>query len=212
MNHSLDYSLYLVTDQNFSGNRSVIDIVKQAVEGGVTVVQLREKDLNTRLFIEKAIALKKILSNFHIPLIINDRIDIALASNADGVHIGQSDMPFSLVKKIIPASMIVGLSVENMAQAEEAQNMDVDYLGISPVFSTATKTNFDEVPWGLDGIKRLKSISRHPLVAIGGINKSNTAQVIKAGADGIAVVSAICASPDPKAAAHELAEIVRKSK
>lgn len=209
---SPDYSLYLVTDENISGNRTVIDIVKQAVEGGVTMVQLREKDLNTRLFIEKALALKKILNPLNIPLIINDRIDIAIAIEADGVHVGQTDMPFHLVKKIVPAGMLIGLSVETMEQAEEAEALDIDYFGVSPVFSTPTKTNFKETPWGLKGLSKLKSFSKHPLVAIGGINKSNAAEILKAGADGIAVVSAICSSSHPKNAAKELSEIVRKNK
>ena len=205
----MDFSLCLVTDENISGNRSVIDIVKSAVEGGVTMVQLREKKLSTRKIIERAIELKNILNHFHIPLIINDRLDIALAVKADGIHIGQSDMPFEMARKLIPESMIIGLSIETIEQALEAENYKVNYLGVSPVFPTPTKGNFDEKPWGLDGLRNLRKLSKHKLIAIGGINKSNAADVIKAGADGLAVVSAICAAPDPKAATRELIDIIK---
>ena len=208
----MDYSLYLVTDENISRGRSIIDIVRLAVKGGVTMVQLREKELSATQFIEKAKELKKILAPFQVPLIINDNVDVALAVNADGIHIGQSDMPYEMIKKIIPEEMIIGLSVETMEQAREAEKYKLDYIGVSPVFPTPTKTNLNERPWGLDGLKRLRNFSKHKLVAIGGINSTNAADVIKAGADGIAVVSAICSAYDPKAAAKELSEIIKNSR
>ncbi len=208
----MDYSLYLVTDEKVSKGRSIINVVRLAVEGGVTIVQLREKELSTRQFIERALELKKILNPLRVPLIINDRVDIAIAINADGIHIGQSDMPFEMVKQMVPKEMIIGLSVETMEQAREAEKYDIDYLGVSPIFSTPTKTNFNERPWGLEGLKKLRSFSKHKLVAIGGINTNNVADVINAGADGVSVVSAICSSNDPKIAAKELLEIVKKTK
>jgi thiamine-phosphate pyrophosphorylase len=208
----MDYSLYLVTDENITDLDKFLAIIKLAAEGGVTMVQLREKKLNTRQFAEKAIQLKKILKPYGIPLIINDRVDVAMAVKADGVHIGQTDMPAEMIKRIIPAEMITGLSVETFEQAEEAEKYDIDYIGISPVFSTPTKTNFNEKPWGLEGLKKLKRFSKHKLVAIGGINRENASEVIRAGADGLAVVSAICSSADPKTAAQELLSIIRKSK
>ena len=137
---------------------------------------------------------------------------MALAVRADGVHIGQSDMAYADVIRIIPSSMLVGLSVENMQQAMEAANLHVDYLGVSPVLATSTKTNFQEKPWGLEGLQKLRSVTSNNLVAIGGINLSNVADVIKAGADGIAVVSAICSAPDPKNAASELIKKVQQGK
>jgi thiamine-phosphate pyrophosphorylase len=206
------YDLYLVTDEKAGRGRGIIDIVKQAVKGGVTIVQLREKDLNTRQFVERAHELKKILRPQNVPLIINDRIDIALAVKADGVHIGQRDMPFGLVKKIIPGNMIVGLSVETVEQVREAEKLAVDYVSISPVFPTPVKTDFDEKPWGLGGLARARKLTKHTLIAIGGINTSNAREVINAGADGIAVVSGICSAENPQAASRELAQIVRNTK
>lgn len=206
------YELYLVTDEKASRGRNIIDIVKQALKGGVTIVQLREKELSTRQFVESAAELKKILTPHNVPLIINDRIDIALAAGADGVHIGQADMPLDLVKKIVPGRMIIGLSVENIQQVKEAEDLEVDYLGVSPVFSTPTKTDFEERPWGLEGLRKAREISKHILVAIGGINADNAGDVIKSGADGIAVVSGICSADNPETASRELLQIVKNSK
>jgi thiamine-phosphate pyrophosphorylase len=206
------YELYLVTDEKASLGRNIIDVVKQALKGGVTVVQLREKELNTRQFVERASELKKILRPYNVPLIINDRIDIALAVEADGVHIGQNDMPLELVKKIVPGNMIIGLSVETLQQVKEAEGLNVDYLGVSPIFSTPTKTNFDDKPWGLEGLRKARKISKHILVAIGGINAENAEDVIKAGADGIAVVSGICSAENPETASRDFVQIIRNSK
>jgi thiamine-phosphate pyrophosphorylase len=206
------YELYLVTDEKASLGRNIIDVVRQALKGGVTVVQLREKELNTRRFVEKASELKKILKPYNVPLIINDRIDIALAVEADGVHIGQNDMPLELVKKIVPGNMIIGLSVETLQQVKEAEVLDVDYLGVSPIFSTPTKTDFDDKPWGLEDLRKAREISKHILVAIGGINAENAEDVIKAGADGIAVVSGICSADNPETASRDLMQIVKNSK
>ena len=212
MNQIYNYSLYLVTDDNISDKKNIFEIVKLAVKGGVTMVQLREKKLSTKDFIEKAFELKKILNPFKVPLIINDNVEVALAVKADGIHIGQNDMSFEKVRMLVPESMIIGLSVETIEQAIEAEKYDVDYLGVSPVFSTFTKINFNEKPWGLEGLKKLKSFSKHKLVAIGGINNTNAADVIKAGADGLAVVSAICSSSEPELAAKNLSEIINKTR
>jgi thiamine-phosphate pyrophosphorylase len=206
------YELYLVTDEKASLGRSIIDVVRQAVKGGVTIVQLREKELDTRQFIERASELQKILKPHNIPLIINDRIDIALAVNADGVHIGQKDMPFDLVKRIIPGNMIVGLSVETIEQLREAESLPADYIAVSPVFSTPVKTDFDQKPWGLEGLAEARKLTKHTIVAIGGVNASNARNIIRAGADGIAVVSGICSADDPEAASRELINIVKNTK
>jgi len=205
------FDLCLVTDEKLCLGRSLFEVVQQAAEGGVTMVQLREKDLNTKVFIERALTIKEILKPFGIPLIINDRVDVALAAEADGVHIGQNDMPYKMLRKIIPKKMLVGLSVETMDQAVEAENYKIDYLGVSPVFPTPTKTSV-KTHWGIEGLQKLRSVSRHPLVAIGNINTLNAAQVIEAGADGIAVVSAICSAADPKSVTSELLSIIKKTK
>jgi thiamine-phosphate pyrophosphorylase len=206
-----DLSLYLVTDRTLSYGRDIEWIVEEAVKGGVTMVQLREKDCSTRDFIELAIHLKKTLSSHHIPLIINDRLDVALAANADGLHIGQSDMPYKMARHLFGKNKIIGLSVENMEQARQANNIDVDYIGISPVFNTTTKTDIS-VPFGLEGIREVMSFSKHPTVAIGGVNLSNTANIMEAGANGIAVVSAICSANNPKQAALDLKNVIIKTR
>ena len=203
--------VYLVTDRGLCRNRSLQDIVLQAVQGGAAYVQLREKDLSTRDFVEEAVAIKKLLLPFHVPLITNDRIDVALACGADGVHIGQEDMPYATARKLMGEKAIIGLSVETWADVEASQNLDVDYIGVSPVFATPTKTDTKE-PWGLEGLRKIKSFSRHPLVAIGGINESNARTVIKAGADCLAVVSAVCSADDPAAAVAKLQSIINEER
>ena len=202
--------VYLVTDRDLCCNRSLLDIVLQAVQSGTAYVQLREKDLSTRDFVEEAIAVKKLLLPFHVPLIINDRIDVALACGADGVHIGQNDMPYETARRLMGDRAMIGLSVETWADVEASQNLDVDYIGVSPVFPTPTKTDTKEA-WGLEGLQKIKSFSRHPLVAIGGINALNARTVVQAGADCLAVVSAVCSADDPAAAVINLNDIINSA-
>ncbi|SMD05786.1 thiamine-phosphate pyrophosphorylase [Desulfocicer vacuolatum DSM 3385] len=195
--------MYLVTDQAACIHHPLETVVAKAVDAGVSCVQLREKTIDTRSFLDRALALKNILAPARVPLIINDRLDIALAAGAHGVHIGQSDMPYAHARKLLGPKAIIGLSVETWEDVVEAQDLDVDYIGVSPVFSTPTKTDTKE-PWELEGLERIKGYSRHPLVAIGGLNQGNIAPVIQAGARSIAVVSAICSAPDPFAATRAL--------
>ncbi|MDD4242190.1 MAG: thiamine phosphate synthase [Smithellaceae bacterium] len=199
--------IYLVTDRGLCGGRSLEEVVGAALRGGVAYVQLREKNLSTRLFVEEARAVKKLLASRGVPLIINDRLDVALACEADGVHIGQDDMPYETARRLLGPKAIIGLSVETWADVEAAQKLDVDYLGVSPVFATPTKTDTRE-PWGLDGLRQIQAASRHPLVAIGGINAANARAVAEAGAPCLAVVSAICSADDPAAAAATLKKIL----
>jgi thiamine-phosphate pyrophosphorylase len=192
--------LYLVTDQSLMRGRPLADVVAQAVQGGVTCVQLREKNLGTRDFLAQALLLKKLLAPLRVPLVINDRIDISLACGAAGVHLGQSDLPVAEARKLLPPEVFIGWSVESMDQVRQSANLQVDYLGVSPVFATLTKT--DTAPaWGLDGLAQVRAATRLPLVAIGGIHAGNAREVLRAGADGLAVVSALCAADDPRAAA-----------
>jgi len=199
--------IYLVTGRSLCSPRPLEEIVLQAVDGGVAYVQLREKDVSTRFFVQEAKRIKKLLSSYKIPLIINDRVDVALACGAEGVHIGQEDMPCAIARKLMGPKAIIGLSVEDWGDVEESQKLDVDYIGVSPVFPTPTKTD-TKGAWGLSGLAKIKAFSRHPLVAIGGINESNAREVIAAGADCIAVVSAICAAPNPAAATRNLKSII----
>lgn len=203
------YDLYLVTDRGIAAGRDIVDIVFEAVAGGVTIVQLREKNLDTAEFVRIAMRLKDALAPLGIPLLINDRVDVALAADADGVHIGQSDMPYHIARRLLGPDKIIGLSVENMEQVALANELDVDYIGVSPVFATSTKTD-TAAPFGLDGLREAVSLSSHPVVAIGGMNEKIAGPVMECGADGIAVVSAIVGADDPRAAAQKLAGIVKK--
>jgi thiamine-phosphate pyrophosphorylase len=202
--------LYLVTDRDLCGQRPLEDVIVRAVRGGVAYVQLREKEISTRLFVEEAQRIKKLLEQYKIPLIINDCVDVALACGADGVHIGQEDMPYATARSLLGPKAIIGLSVETWEDVEESRKLDVDYIGVSPVFATPTKTDTKGV-WGLAGLAKIKAFSRHPIVAIGGINESNAVDVVKAGADCLAVVSAICAANDPEAAARQLKNIIESA-
>jgi thiamine-phosphate pyrophosphorylase len=199
--------LYFVTDRDLCGRKPLEEVIIHAVKGGAVYVQLREKDVSTRFFVEEAKRIKKLLEQYRVPLIINDRVDVALASGAEGVHVGQEDMPYEVVRKLMGQKAIIGLSVETWEDVMTSEKMDVNYIGVSPVFSTPTKAD-TKGSWGLDGLSRIKAFSRHPLVAIGGINEFNVREVVKAGADCIAVVSAICASPDVEAAARRINEMI----
>ena len=199
--------LYFVSDRGLCGDKPLTDVILQAVRGGAACIQLREKEITTRMFVEEARQIKALLAPFRVPLIINDRLDVALAIKADGVHVGQDDMPYEIARKLMGTEAIIGISVETWEDVERAEGLDVDYLGVSPVFATPTKIDTQK-PWGLEGLIRIRAFSRHPLVAIGGLNPSNAKAVVMAGADGVAVVSAICASPDPYAASRELSSII----
>ncbi len=206
-----DLSLYLVTDRGLSLGRSTVDIVRAAVAGGVTCVQLREKECSTRQFVAEARAVREVLAGTDIPLIINDRIDVALAVDADGVHLGQTDMLIADARRVVGRSMLIGISAECVEDAVRAEAQGADYVGISPVFSTPTKT--DTAPaLGLDGVAAIRAAVSLPLVGIGGIKPGNAAEVIRAGCDGVAVVSAIVSAPDPRKAATELKTIIRHAK
>ena len=199
--------LYLVTDRSLSCGRSLEYIVEEAVKGGVTMVQLREKECSTREFYELGIRLKVILSAYGIPLIINDRLDIAMAIDADGLHFGQNDLPWKEARRLIGPDKILGLSIETIEQAKAANEMDIDYIGISPVFATPTKTDTFQ-PFGIEGLKAVSQICRHPGVAIGGINIDNARLIMESGASGIAVVSSISSAVNPCNAARKLMDVI----
>ncbi|TVM17413.1 thiamine phosphate synthase [Oceanidesulfovibrio indonesiensis] len=216
MSKKRDYSVYLVTDRPLCAGRDLLRIIEEAVAGGATIVQLREKDATAREFFELARAAKDLLDRLGVPLIINDRVDVALAVDADGVHVGQKDLPYAEVRKMVGPHKIVGLSVDTVEQALSVPDLEVvpgdggfgpDYLGVGPVFPTNTKKDTSEV-WGLDKLAELRRQTHQKLVGIGGVYVGNAADVIRAGADGVAVVSAICAAESPKQATEELAAAV----
>jgi thiamine-phosphate pyrophosphorylase len=207
MKHLGDWRLYLVTDRDLMHQRPIESVVEAAVRGGVTAVQLREKNCSTRDFVQLGRELRKLLTPLRVPFIINDRVDVALAIGADGVHIGQHDMDYESARRLLGPDAIIGLSIETVEQARRALSLDVDYLGVGPVFPTATKT--DAAPsLGLAGLAHVRAMSRHAIVAIGGICAGNVQQVIGTGVDGVAVVSAICAATDPERSARELRQSI----
>lgn len=196
------YRLYLVTDDQ-QDLETLKTVVTGAVAGGVTMVQVREKHGDVRAFIERALAVKSILQGTGVPLIINDRIDVALAVDADGVHLGQSDMSAETARRLIGNDKLLGLSVENEQQLMGAESLPVDYLGLSAIFTTPTKSDTKK-EWGIEGLRHAVAQSSFPIVAIGGINASNLDDIIATNVDGVALVSAICHAPNPKQAAMDL--------
>ena len=202
----LDLHLYLVTDTSLCGGRSVLDTVREAVRGGVTAVQVREPHTGTRELRALVAAVHEVLAGTGVPLFVNDRLDVALAVGAEGVHLGQGDLAPLDARRVAGAGLLVGLSVSTLAQAEEANRLPsgcVDYLGVGPVFATATKTDAAD-PLGLDGTARVSRSTRLPCVAIGGVTTATASAVRATGVDGVAVVSAICGAPDVAGAASYL--------
>ncbi len=208
---SVDYTLYLVTDRDLSRERPTPLVVAAAVRGGVTCVQLREKALSTRAFLAEARAVAAVLRATGVPLIINDRIDVALAAGADGVHLGQTDMPIADARPIVGPEMILGVSVESVDDARAAEAEGADYVSVSPVYATPTKTD-TVAPLGVDGVAAVRAAVSVPMVAIGGLNRETCEAVVRAGADGIAVVSAIVSADDPEASARDLADRIRRAR
>lgn len=202
MKKVIDYSLYLVTDQKLVGDKTLYQAVEQAILGGCTVIQLREKAASAADFYRQASKIRELTQRYNIPLIVNDRIDIALAVGADGVHIGQSDIPAGVVRKMIGDQMILGVSVTTKEQALQAKQAGADYLGVGAVFLTETKKDAEIV-----SINQLAEISQTielPVVAIGGINPDNLQKLKATGISGIAVVSAIIAQKNIQQAASDL--------
>jgi thiamine-phosphate pyrophosphorylase len=197
------YQLSLVTDSALANGRSLVGVVAAAVKGGVTMVQLREKTASTRAFIEEARALKRLLAPLRVPLLINDRIDVALAAGADGAHVGQHDMPVALARQLLGPAAIIGLSITKLGEVRGEDVELADYLGVGPVFAQSTKLDATP-PLGLDGLAKVRRTTSKPIVAIGGVSAVNAGAVRSAGADGIAVVSAIMGAEDPMAAAAAL--------
>ena len=204
MKPDIDYSIYLVTDRELMTAPDLESAVKSALSGGCTIVQLREKCASSLEFYEYAIRIKSITELHGVPLIINDRLDVALAVDAAGVHVGQSDLPAHVARELIGRDKILGVSVSSLREALGAERAGADYLGVGAMFATGTKTDADIT--SMEELVKIRSKTELPLVVIGGINK-NTIPLFKGiGIDGAAVVSAILAQPDIKAAAAEIRE------
>lgn len=202
MKHGIDYSLYLCTDRRLMTSPTIEASAESALRGGTTVIQLREKDCSSREFYELGLRVKKITDAYHAPLIINDRVDIALAVGAAGVHVGQGDLPCKVVREIVGPDMIVGVSAATLDEAIQAEEDGADYLGVGAMYATATKT--DTRPVSMEELLKIRAAVKIPIVVIGGINKQTLGNFKGTGVDGLAVVSAIVAQPDPEAAAREL--------
>lgn len=199
----LNYELYLITDRRFLKGRELKKVVEDAILGGVTIVQVREKDVSTREFYNVAKEVKEVTDHYKVPIIINDRLDIAQAINAQGVHLGQKDMQLNIARRILGKDKIIGISVGNIKEALEAENNGADYLGIGTIFPTGSKKDVDAII-GIDGLSKIKNNISIPSVAIGGINKTNFKDVLNTGIEGISVISAILGEDDINIAANNL--------
>ncbi|SDJ66635.1 thiamine phosphate synthase [Chryseobacterium jejuense] len=204
------YSLYLVISEEDCMGKNFLEVAEQAILGGVDIIQLREKKDSPEVFLQKALQLIEITNKYGIPLIINDNITVTEKVNSAGIHVGNSDAaPQNLRQRPLIRNKMIGYSIEHLAQLDNEQTAVADYLGISPVFKTKTKTD-TITEWGLEGISQIRQLTEKPLVAIGNIHLENAKAVINAGADCLAVVSAICSADDPQKAAYELKnEIVK---
>lgn len=204
-----DYTLYLVTNREIMSTTTLSEAVELAILGGCTMVQLREKNISSLDFYKQAIAIKEIADKYSVPLIINDRIDIAFAVNAAGVHIGQSDLPTAITRKIIGDNMLLGVSVSSVKEAKHAMKDGANYLGVGAMFSTMTKTDANFVT--IEELRKIRHAVNLPIVVIGGINKDNADLFRSIGINGLAVVSAVIAQRDIKKAATKIKELFVKA-
>ncbi len=200
-----DYSIYLVTDDGCLQGRALIDCVREALEGGVTLVQYRAKTASSAEMYNEALQLKALCDSFNVPLIINDRLDIAMAVGAAGVHLGQDDLPCAAARRILGEDYLIGVSAHNPAEAKSALQSGADYLGCGAVFGTATKADVKKL--GTDGLAAICKAKGLPVVGIGGVTADNYREVRAAGADGAAIVSGILAQPDISATVRAIAKV-----
>ena len=205
------YDLYVITDEALSGGRSHAEIAREAIAGGADVIQLRDKGSGLRALITAGKEIREITRKTHTLFIVNDRLDVALSCGADGVHLGQGDVRVDVARQIVPPGFIIGVSVGSVADAVKAEQDGADYLAVSPTFATGSKT--DAGPGlGLPVLRAVCSRVTMPVVAIGGITRANVGEVIAAGADGVAVISAVVAAPDIRTAARELKDLIAQAK
>jgi len=209
--HRRDWRLCFIADSEAARGKDILQLIAQAVEGGVTIVQLRGKKWTSREFLEVGMKAVRLLKPKKIPLIINDEVHIALACKASGVHLGQGDMPLRCARELMGKERIIGISVSSADEALAAEKGGSDYIGVGPVFATLSKKDIGS-PLGLAGLREIRQKVKIPILAIGGISVANVADVIASGADGVAVISAITAATDPKKAATEIIESIGKIK
>lgn len=201
----INYNLYLCTDKDIITTSTVKEAVELAIKGGVSVVQLREKDITTKEYIIKANTLKEVTDKYNVPLIINDRVDIAKACDCAGVHLGRDDLPVEIAREILGEKKIIGMSVATIDEAKDAEKRGADYIGVGAMFTTTTKTNTRSV--SVEMLKQIKSSVNIPVVAIGGINENNIIKLKDTNIDGVAVISAIIGKKDITKAANRIHEV-----
>ena len=205
----IDYSLYLVTDSSLMKYNKLEDAVEDAIKGGVSIVQLREKNISTLNFYNLGQNIRKITKKYNIPFIINDRLDIALALDSDGLHIGQDDMPLKIARKIFGKNKIIGVSASNLQQAIQAEKDGADYLGVGAMYSQNTKKDADLTT--MEELKAIRKAVKIPIVVIGGINENTIPNFRNLNIDGYAVVSAIMSKENTKTASENLKELILKN-
>jgi thiamine-phosphate pyrophosphorylase len=203
----MDLSVYLVTDDKYFKDRDLVSTIEQALQGGVSAVQYRFKHKNARQMYEELLVLRELTKRYGADLVVNDRVDLAMAVNADGVHVGKQDLPPDVVKKIVGDSMYIGYSVNSVEDLRDVEHLPIDYIGFGSVYETTTKENYKLV--GIEGLRQAVKLTSKPIVAIGGITHYRVKEVLQAGAKGIAVVSAILGFEDVKKAAQALVEACR---
>ena len=201
-----DYSVYLCTDRDLMSTQTLEEAVEEAIKGGATLMQLREKNCSSKEFYETAVSVKKITEKYNIPLIINDRVDIALAVDAEGVHVGQSDLPAKVVRKILGKDKIIGVSARNSELAVKAYEDGADYLGVGAMYATSTKKDAKVIT--MEELVKIRNSVPIPIVVIGGVNENNISDFKGTGIDGVAVLSAIISKPDIEEAARNLKQLV----
>ena len=207
----LDLTLYVITDRSLSLGRPNIEVVNKALEGGARVIQLREKGVSDKEFYHEGLKIRPVIRSYGRIFLINDRVDIAQALDADGVHLGQDDLPLPVVRKMLGKSKVIGMSVRSVEEAKRAAREGADYLAVSGVFPTETKKDVGAT-LGVEGVKRIREAVDLPLVGIGGIKSQNAAEVIQAGADGVAVVTAVTMAPDIIGTCRELLEVIQQAR
>ncbi|WP_135663947.1 thiamine phosphate synthase [Halorhabdus rudnickae] len=205
-----DWDVYLVTQSSLSGDRSTTEVVERAIDGGIDVVQLREKDVSARERYEMGLEIRDITREADVPLIVNDRVDLALALDADGVHLGDEDLPVPVARELLGEDAIIGRSVSFVGDAQAAVEAGVDYLGVGAIYATGSKDDIDDKEYaiGTDRLADIVAAVDIPVVGIGGVTSENAAEVIQAGADGVAVITEITDAADPEVAARELGTVV----
>ena len=209
MKKRLDLSIYLVTDDSYFKDRDVLETIEKAIKGGITAVQYRFKRKSTKEMYEELLKLRELTDKYNVLLFVNDRVDLAMAVSADGVHVGREDLPPHVIRKLVGDDMFIGYSVNDVSLVEEANKLPIDYIGFGSVYPTATKDDYKLV--GIERLKECVKLSEKPVVAIGGITHYRLPEVIKTGVKGVAVVSAILGFEDVEKATRELVRVYKET-